>query len=102
MRYIANYARILLWFVKGKRPRPHPGVCDVIPSKIPDRLDHPWQQSGIEAEYLIERLTVPGELVVDPMAGSGTTLVAAKKLGRRFLGCEIERDRAKIATANLQ
>ncbi len=36
----------------------------------------------------------PGDLVVDPFAGSGTTLAVAKKLGRRFLGCELSAEYA--------
>jgi site-specific DNA-methyltransferase (adenine-specific) len=31
----------------------------------------------------------PGDLVLDPFAGSGTTLAVAKKLGRSYLGCEL-------------
>ena len=38
------------------------------------------------AEYLIDRLTTPEAIVLDPMAGSGTTLLAAKSLGRSSLG----------------
>ncbi|MGB9687997.1 DNA-methyltransferase, partial [Thermogutta sp.] len=38
---------------------------------------------------IIRACSRPGELVVDPFAGSGTTLAVAKKLGRRFLGFEL-------------
>jgi DNA modification methylase len=51
---------------------------------------HPWQQSLAEAETLIEEFTLPGDLVLDPMCGAGTVLVAAKKLGRRFQGFELD------------
>ena len=62
---------------------------------------HIWQQDQGEAEYLIERLTQPGDLVVDPFVGSGTTLAAAKQLGRNYLGCEIDSGTAKMARRRL-
>jgi len=43
----------------------------------------------------------PGDLVLDPFAGSGTTLVAAKKLGRRWLGFELSEEYARQATSRL-
>jgi DNA modification methylase len=55
-------------------------------------LDRPWIHTFAArmptsiAEYLIENFTAPGATVLDPMAGSGTTLVAAKRLGRRAIG----------------
>ncbi len=49
------------------------------------------------AEYLIDRLTTPEALVLDPMAGSGTTLLAAKNLGRSSLG--FDRDPLAILIA---
>jgi site-specific DNA-methyltransferase (adenine-specific) len=43
----------------------------------------------------------PGDLVLDPFAGSGTTLVAAKKLGRRWLGFELSPNYAAQVLARL-
>jgi ParB-like chromosome segregation protein Spo0J len=58
---------------------------------------HHWEQPVGEAAYLIERLTSPGDLVVDPTCGSGTALVAAKLAGRRWLG--IDWDESAVAMA---
>lgn len=44
----------------------------------------------------------PGELVLDPFGGSGTTLVVAKKLGRRYLGFELSKTYAKQIRARLE
>ncbi len=44
----------------------------------------------------------PGEIVLDPFAGSGTTLVVAKKLGRRFLGFELSQDYTASVNARLE
>jgi 16S rRNA G966 N2-methylase RsmD len=60
-----------------------------------------WQQGQGEAEYLIERLTNPGDLIVDPFAGSGTICAAAKAKGRRWLATEIDPDRAAVARQRL-
>jgi site-specific DNA-methyltransferase (adenine-specific) len=43
----------------------------------------------------------PGEIVLDPFAGSGTTLAVAKKLGRRWLGCELSEEYVRAATERL-
>ncbi len=43
----------------------------------------------------------PGEVVLDPFAGSGTTLAVAKKLGRRWIGCELSEDYVRAATERL-
>ncbi len=43
----------------------------------------------------------PGDVVLDPFAGSGTTLAVAKKLGRAWIGCELSHDYVRAATERL-
>ena len=76
---------------KGKRSLNNPGQrnwieCDRVPasSKI-----HPTQKPPRLLRYLIEQHSHPGELVVDPFAGSASTLEVATQLGRKAWGCEI-------------
>lgn len=51
--------------------------------------------------FLIGKSSNPGELVVDPFAGSGSTLVACKQEGRRYWGCEFDTENYKIALGRL-
>ena len=51
---------------------------------------------------LMALTTQPGQLVLDPFCGSGSTLVAAKAAGRRYLGYELDSESAKTALDRLQ
>jgi 16S rRNA G966 N2-methylase RsmD len=51
---------------------------------------HHWGQDYGGFHQLVERLTKPGQTVVDPFMGSGTTLLAAQALGRHAIGCDID------------
>ena len=53
------------------------------------------------AEFFIGLMTTPGDLVLDPFAGSGTSLEVAKRLGRRYLGVEIDEKHAADARERL-
>jgi hypothetical protein len=55
-----------------------------------ERPLHPWQQALEPVRHWIRQVSQPGELIVDPFIGSGTTAVAAVMEGRRFLGCDID------------
>ena len=63
---------------------------------------HPTQKP----EYLLERIilasTQENDYILDPFVGSGTTGVVAKRLGRRFIGIDAERDYLKIAKTRLE
>jgi DNA modification methylase len=60
-----------------------------------ERLNHPCQMPEAVLERIIRVASNPGDLVIDPFAGSGTTLAVAQKLGRRFLGCELSDEYAE-------
>lgn len=53
---------------------------------------HPTQKPIGLLTTLIEIFTDPGDVVIDPVAGSGSTLVAAERLGRKAYGFEIKKD----------
>jgi site-specific DNA-methyltransferase (adenine-specific) len=67
---------------------------------------HPTQKSIYVLKNLIEIFTDPGDVIIDPCAGSGVTLLAAEQLGRKSYGFEIKKEfidgfNAKLA-ANVQ
>jgi len=62
------------------------------------RKIHPTQKSVPLLKQLIEVFTDKGDVVIDPVAGSGTTLLAALKLGRKSYGFEIKKNFYKEAT----
>ena len=62
-----------------------------IPKILPSKDQHPTEKPIELAQHFIRLHSQPGELVLDPFAGSGSTLVAAKREGRRFLGFEIDK-----------
>lgn len=51
---------------------------------------HPTQKPTRELCPLVEAFTAPGDVVLDPFCGSGSTLMAAARLGRRFIGMELD------------
>lgn len=75
-----------------------PRVCGT----FKERGEHPCQMPEALLERIIQVASNPGDLVLDPFAGSGTTLAAAKKLGRRCLGIELSEEYADGVRRRLQ
>jgi site-specific DNA-methyltransferase (adenine-specific) len=63
------------------------------------RKIHPTQKPIKLLEKLITIFTDPGDVVIDPVAGSGSTIIAAENLGRKAFGFEIKKDFFKQSTA---
>lgn len=63
---------------------------------------HPTQKPLRLMRSLIELSTVPGQIVLDPFCGSGSTLLAAQQLGRHYLGYEADASHAAVARRRLQ
>jgi site-specific DNA-methyltransferase (adenine-specific) len=57
---------------------------------MPENTDHPTQKPEKLVAKLVLASSNPGDIVLDPFLGSGTTSVVAKKLGRRYIGIEME------------
>ena len=69
---------------------------------MPENTPHPTQKPEKLIAKLILASSNPGDLVFDPFLGSGTTAVAAKKLGRHYLGIEREKEYVAYAECRLE
>lgn len=68
---------------------------------MPENTEHPTQKPEKLIAKLIKASSNPGDFVFDPMSGSGTTLVTAKKLSRKFCGIEINRHYCRLSAKRL-
>lgn len=71
------------------------------PAASARKVGHPAPFPEELPRRLIELYTFEGDVVLDPFAGSGTTCVAARKSGRRFVGYEIHSEYIRLAEARL-
>jgi len=68
---------------------------------LPESTAHPGKMLPALAREAINRFTRPGDLVLDPMCGIGTSLVEATHLDRRAIGVELEPRWAALAAGNI-
>ncbi len=98
--YRARY-EFILFFEKGKRRLNDLGVADII--EVPRiRRGYPAEKPPEVAEVLIRQSTGSGDVVADPFMGSGSVGVAAARLGRRFLGNDLNPEAVRIAAQRLR
>lgn len=95
-RKINTFWKPVLWFVKGEYQGDWHG--DVIKSDVNDndKRFHDWGQSESGMRRLVENFSQPGETVLDPFCGGGTTGLVAIEAGRLFVG--IDSDPESIRT----
>ncbi len=74
---------------------------DYFISEEREKLGHDWQQSKSGVGYLIEMFTKPNDLILEPFAGSGTTIKASLEKGRRIKAAEINKETYNIAKSLL-
>lgn len=85
----------ILWLVNGEYAGDW--IWDVCKSDAPDKEHHDWGQSESGMADIVERFTYPGQTILDPFMGAGTTGVVAVRMNRLFVGVDV--DAAAVATA---
>jgi site-specific DNA-methyltransferase (adenine-specific) len=86
---------------KGRPAKPSRPLDDVRPWEYTGNRVHPTEKAVSILNPLVETFSAPGDVVLDPFAGSGSTLVAAALLKRRYLGIELEAEYCKLAEKRL-
>lgn len=86
------------FLVDGQGSRPN-SFADGQPNR--EVIDHPCPKPLSWMQWVVARASRAGEVIVDPFAGSGTTLRAAKNLGRKAIGIEIEERYCELAVTRL-
>jgi DNA modification methylase len=79
------------------------GAVPNIISMMPDRVrDHPNEKPLRLMQQIVWTHSDPGDLILDPFMGSGTTGVAAVQLGRNFIGVELDPGYFDIACRRIE
>jgi adenine-specific DNA-methyltransferase len=98
LRYQHESAHLL---AKGDPATPQQPIGDVIAWEYTGNRLHPTQKPLSALMPLVETFSAPEDTVLDPFAGSGSTLMAAKTLGRSYIGIELDARYHAIARERL-
>jgi hypothetical protein len=101
-RRMLNVLRPLLIFAKQPfvQKQSLPFMTDLIAGEG-DKQHHSWGQGLKQFQHLVEHLSEPGQIVVDPFVGGGTVPVACVATGRRYIGTELDPGVAAAARARV-
>jgi len=102
-KYATDDHRNIL-FGKEKKGVPLSDVWEIpfLNPKAKERTGYPTQKPILLLERIIEISTNPDDLIIDPFCGSGTTLIAAKLLGRRSIGIDSSEKAVALSESRLQ
>nr|WP_087576263.1 DNA methyltransferase [Sphingomonas sp. CDS-1] len=99
LRYEHEQAFLL---AKGRPEQPAHPLPDVIDwPRYTGNMRHPTEKPVEILRPLIETFSVPGDIVLDPFCGSGSTLEAAQNCGRAFLGVELDGAHFRTASSRM-
>ena len=110
LHYI-NSTESWVYFVRGKKTgvfnNEGKALHDFIETSVTPKSErafgkHPTQKPVALMEHFVKTLTNPGDLVIDPFMGSGTTGVACNALERNFVGFEINEEYYEISKKRMQ
>jgi len=97
-----NYIPCLVYVKDGLSLHRKESDCKDFVVGLEDKPNHPSPKPERPIAWFIERLSSPGQMILDPFLGSGTTAYCAKKLQRRCIGIEIEEKYCEIAARRCQ
>lgn len=99
---VNTFWKPVLWFIKDKYNGDYVG--DVLKSSVNDndKRFHEWGQSISGMKDIVERFTNPGDLILDPFLGGGTTGVVTVSTGRKFIGVDINKDNINTADSRIK
>jgi site-specific DNA-methyltransferase (adenine-specific) len=100
-RYLSYEHESAYLLAKGRPSLPSSPVPDVLDWQYSGNRLHPTQKPVQPLKTLIGAFTKPGAVVLDPFCGSGSTLVAAQELGRRFIGIELDEQHHRTASSRI-
>jgi hypothetical protein len=92
------------WVAFSNGPWPSGRVewhVDLLDASVRSKKHYRWEQDPGPAHLLVDNLTAPGDIVVDPFAGTGVYGTVALDLGRRFVGVELDAERFSGAAVRL-
>jgi site-specific DNA-methyltransferase (adenine-specific) len=99
VRYSHEQAYLL---AKGTPLKPRVALRDVLEWRYSGDGLHPTQKPVMALVPPILAFSAVGDIVLDPFVGSGTTAVASRTLGRRYIGIEIDPKYARLAEERLR
>jgi DNA modification methylase len=98
VRYQHESAYVL---AKGRPEMPAETISDVLPWHYSGNHSHPTEKSVDTLRPVIEAFTKAGDVVLDPFAGSGSSLVASALLRRQYIGIELEQKYCEVSQRRL-
>ena len=98
-RFMRSYGKV--YTLKGGKPLDDVWEIPAIAPTSGERTGYPTQKPLALLERIVALASDPGDLVIDPFCGSGTTLLAAQRLGRRWLGIDAGAGAVEVARGRL-